>query len=169
MILTLSGLRRSGLVVLALGCLFLSTGCGPVSSGLGGSATIGDTWVDYASKDGKLFFVLWNTIGYTTSGSSGGGRDGYLASGSIIHDKKPPLKWQVQTPDYKTGTVTINGTNYELNKGGLFLVSGGGEKATVRQFPTDLSAVEPSAKGLENFAKSDPDVAKFVASAAKRK
>jgi hypothetical protein len=166
----LARIAPPGLVVLALGFLLLCMGCGAAGSGGGGAAIFGDTSVTWNVISGKVYFVLWTntTMGPAGSGS-GSGPGGHEFNGSIGPDKKPLVKWKGQTRDGKTGTVTINGTSYELTKGGLFLVSVNGEKATVRQLNTDLSAVEPSAKGLENFARTDPEVAKFVASAAKPK
>ena len=67
----------------------------------------------------------------------------------------------------KSGPVTVNGADYDPAAGMLFLVSTGSGRIRVRQLNCDLSGLKPDDLSFANFAKSDPDIAEFVAEASK--
>ncbi len=73
------------------------------------------------------------------------------------------IDWVCETAEAGRGKVVVNGTEYDLAKGSLFLVSV--TDGAVRQLRRDLSHVTPSAEGLKALARDDPDVAAFVAAA----
>jgi hypothetical protein len=136
-----------------------------MSSG-GSGAYIGETTVNFQHINGKLAFVIWiNKKGSSHSSGGGGGPTGVRFNGQ----EGQWVKWQGEIPEGQTGTVTINDLGYDLSRGALFLVTVENDKAKIRQLERDLSAVEPSQKGLETLAKTDPEVARFVADAAKAK
>ena len=133
--------------LVAVGLIAAPSGCsisiGTNSSSGGGvtgccsSRTDGDVnyRVAYLSKgDGAFLVIVTDGTGGLVgshSGSPAGGELGTLDGRTII--------WECVTDDGKTGTVTIGGATYELEKGGLFLISARHGKTWVRQSKTDLS------------------------------
>jgi hypothetical protein len=67
------------------------------------------------------------------------------------------VEWQWQTADDKTGTMTINGSSYDLAAGVLFLVSTRGGRVRVRQLQRDLGNVEADSpkQSLERLLRDD--------------
>jgi hypothetical protein len=74
------------------------------------------------------------------------------------------VAWTWLTPDNAGGRFTLNGADYDLAGGRLFLVSTKGREVRVRQLQRDLSKVRP--ESLQLFADSDPDVTRFIAQLA---
>ncbi|HEV3255777.1 MAG TPA: hypothetical protein VG013_02740 [Gemmataceae bacterium] len=163
-------------VSLALGCLIWSPGCrpppaSPMQYAGTGSRTVGPSCVTYVEWGNGLALAVWCDFNGSSGGGSGGGVRGlgtaaeYQAHVQAADGRRVGWKWL--TPDNSGGTLTLDGTDYDLTAGRLFLVSTKGGKAQVRQFRRDLSKVQPA--GLERLAKSDADVAKFVTGAAHQK
>jgi hypothetical protein len=55
------------------------------------------------------------------------------------------VTWSSTTRDGKTGNVTIDGQEFDLGKGGLFLISLMNNRTKVEQLATDLSQLDGSA------------------------
>lgn len=79
------------------------------------------------------------------------------------------VDWWLETTDGQTATFSMNGQQYDLSRGGLFLVTTKGAGIQVRQLNRDLSAIPPTVEGCETFAQSDPDVSSFIREASKLK
>jgi hypothetical protein len=73
------------------------------------------------------------------------------------------LEWSMETSDGRTVKCRLDGKEYDLAKGTLFLVRTKGGKTEAEQLSTDLSAVQTDAKSLEDFARKDAAVSKFLA------
>ena len=58
------------------------------------------------------------------------------------------VMWEWATRDGQTGTVTINGAEYEPAAGRVFLISTRGGQVQVRQLPRDLSEVQAEQEGF---------------------
>jgi hypothetical protein len=151
--------------VWVIACL-ASAGCIPANapSLTTASATVNGRQAEYVVANGKLLLVMW----FVTSpdGHGSGVSVSATAAKTVVKGTFEPtggqrIDWTCTTSDLKTGTVTINGTNYQLADGGLFLITPG-DPTEVVQLRRDLSAVEGSQQGLEKLARDDPEVAAFV-------
>jgi hypothetical protein len=72
------------------------------------------------------------------------------------------IDFKCQSADGKTGSLTVNGTPYDLGNGALFLVTSKSGKVEVRQLKRDLSKFG-GARDEERWAKGDADVSAFLA------
>jgi hypothetical protein len=168
-------LSRVWVAVLMLGGLVWLAGCGrdpvppqrPANTDTGGYS-IGGTGARYGSWDGELAVVVWFDTDDSSQGFAGEGRTAaYQGVFAPIDGRR--FDWRCRTSDGKTGTLVIDGQQYELAKGALFLVSTKGDKTAVQQLSHDLAQFNPDKEGLERLAKEDPDVARFIVDAGKQK
>jgi hypothetical protein len=136
-----------------------------------GSKRVGPTSVLYVEFNDRLGLAVWCDFQSTGDGSSGGGVRGLPNaaeySGRVQAADGRRVEWKWVTPDNASGPLALNGMDYDLARGRLFLVSTKGGKVEVRQLLRDLSGVRPD--GLQNFADSDRDVTKFIAEGSKRR
>jgi hypothetical protein len=72
------------------------------------------------------------------------------------------VKWKAVTTDGKTGTVTLNGTDYRLEEGAVFLVRTGDGPMQVAQVRQDLSGLKPGAETWELLSKQNAETKKFL-------
>lgn len=70
--------------------------------------------------------------------------------------------WQLATTDGRSVQCRLDGKEYDLSKGTLFLVKTKGGKNEVEQLSRDLSAVQPEVDSCKAFARKDPAVSKFL-------
>jgi len=159
----------SMLVAALLGCLAGLVGCRPGQApsvprvGAGGTF-IGATKPVYGTWGEAIAVVVWFD---RSSGSSGVS----VAEGSVTYSglSAPPgrsrIEWRCDTSDGRTGVVRIDGQQYDLSKGAIFLVSTKGGRAEVQQLQRDLARFKPGHDGLEELAKEDAEVARFAAEA----
>jgi hypothetical protein len=135
-------LVAAGLFAAPIGCS-ISIGSGPSWGGgcTGSCSSRLDGDVNYRvahlTNNGTPFLVL------VVDGAGGitGQHSGQQAGGEIGTLDGPTIAWECVTDDTKTGTVTIGAAKYELQKGGLFLVTARHGKVWVRQSPADLSRI----------------------------
>jgi hypothetical protein len=73
------------------------------------------------------------------------------------------FEWLMETADGRSVKCRLGGKDYDLGKGTLFLVKTKGGKTEVEQLSIDVSAVQTDAKSLEDFARKDAAVSKFLA------
>jgi hypothetical protein len=72
------------------------------------------------------------------------------------------FEWSLETGDGRAVKCRLDGKEYHLAKGKLFLVKTKGGKTEVEQLSTDVSAVSTDAKSIEDFARMDSAVSKFL-------
>jgi hypothetical protein len=152
------------LIPLATFCL----GCGSVGNSISsgsGSTRVGNTTAEYYMANGGMMLVVW--LKHPPSGTHGGGSGvssgptKMVVTGSQRYGEAPSIEWRCETTDGKTGTVTLGGGNYELAKGGIFLVDMSGDKPTVTQLTRETASIKSKAE-LEALAKTDLEIKKFV-------
>jgi hypothetical protein len=119
----------------------------------------------YANWDGRLALVVLCDFSGGRSGGSGGGGSGRFHGHSESTTGRR-VQWWWETVDGKSGTVAINGQQYDRSGGGLFLVYTKGERLRIVQLKRDFEGDE---KDLDKLAASDPDIEQFVAEAAEAK
>jgi hypothetical protein len=72
------------------------------------------------------------------------------------------LDWQTERTEGWNVKVRLNGKEYDVSKGAVFLVKTEGEKTEVEQLAKDLSALQADPKSVEEFARKDAAVSKFL-------
>jgi hypothetical protein len=158
--------RIPGLVVVGLA---LVSGCStrqpPPPAGL--TAAIGNgTMVFYRWQAGPAVMICCDI----QVGAGGSGENVNFA-GNVYVIKKHGfaaardgrrVDWELQTTDGRTVTCRLDGKEYDLAKGTLFLVKTQGGKREVEQVTRDLSAVQPTTESFKDFARKDPAVSKLI-------
>jgi hypothetical protein len=77
-------------------------------------------------------------------------------------DGKRRLDWQTERTEGWNVKVRLNGKEYDASKGAVFLVKTEGDKTEVEQLVKDLSALQADPKSVEEFARKDAAVSKFL-------
>lgn len=146
----------------------LLSGCGSMGTAMStgtGSASVGNTTAEYYTANGGMMLVIW--LKHPAGGIHGGGAGvssnptKTIVTGNHRYGDAPGIEWRCETADGKSGSVTLGGANYELSRGGIFLVDMQGAKPVVTQLSRDASSIKTKAE-LEALAKTDPEIAKFV-------
>src|SRR5262249_61656286 len=102
-------------------------------------------------------------------GDTEGGGGGLSSSSSVLtahawlrtKDGRT-VDWWCQTSDGMTGQVRINGQQFNLEDGALFLVSTRGGQVQIEQHKRYLLEMAPEDKNLKRFTKEDPEVKRFL-------
>jgi hypothetical protein len=154
------------------------------------SESVMSSWPDtsfffYKWKEGATILLVNNNGGDWGHGGGMSSRDPFYkeygdfvlrdARGFNIKDgkKNPGYKWTIETKDGKTVTFKIDGKEYDLSKGELFVtkVKGEGEPVEVHQLKRDLSAIpfeinKPGKPGTadkcQDYLKKDAEVMKLL-------
>jgi len=134
-----------------------------------GSARIADTHAEYYASRDRVFLVIWLDFC-----PSGGGSEAVSGPNTTIKRQYATtdgnsVQWKCHTVDGKTGTIIINGVEYDLAKGGLFLVAAKQDKLQVTQLNRDFERPKSEHETFEAFdrtcqslAKSDPEIKDFI-------
>jgi hypothetical protein len=160
--------RYLGLALLSLAALsgcnkkFMSTTVsgGPegVSTTVGGGNVLLQRW-----KEGPAIMICSDINQGTTDQTAGTSSDsGYKGGGSQAAPDGRRYEWQTESMDGRNVKFRINGKEYDLSKGTLFLVKTKGGKTEVEQLSEDLSSVQPNAESCKEFARKNPAVSKFL-------
>jgi hypothetical protein len=143
-------------------------GCNQGPSGATGQVNIGQTSCVYCSigNSDRLALVVWLDEPDRNPIRAIGGAAPFHGEFRLKSGNR--LSWSCSSRDGKTGNVEIAGRSFDLQKGGLFLISGGG--AQVEQLPIETVGGTLGAAGekLNSLAKTDPKISAFV-NAAKGK
>ena len=126
----------------------------PSSTGLG-SFTYNDTTAWYISRGGKVTVLVW--IDSMIRGGAKETSPGQVRGQMTTWPGNKPLALEV-----KGGTMSLNGKDYVLAKGSLFLVYSRADPVRTVQLEHDLAGVEPTEAGLRQLANTDPDIMPFV-------
>jgi hypothetical protein len=114
-------------------------------------------------------FVLWaDRVGGITVTSTSDAK-GVQCHGSLIGPGGRPVEFRCESRDRKTGQVAIDGTNYELAKGGFFAVFTRSDPVRVEQLKRDLTTLKFDKDALAAFAREDADLAAFFGERVKKK
>jgi hypothetical protein len=138
---------------------------------------VGETWVEYGTFGNTLAFIIWSDISVGDARRGGGGEGGPDSSGggkATYHGERVAkdgrkVAWAAATSDGKSGTVTINGTEYRLEDGPIFLVRTRGDGQRTQQVRGDLAALKPTAESWERLAKERAEVKAYLARVGARK
>ena len=148
--------------------LVLATGCshrtgqswGGGSEGVSQSSTgkAMDFSVEYLTHNGRNYLVLAVEGCVKTSQSTGP-----AAQGMLFTADNRQINWSCTTSDGKTGNVVIDGKDFDLAKGGLLIVSIGGDQPAIEQVPTNMAKLQGGnvTMKLKELEKSEPRIAEF--------
>jgi hypothetical protein len=141
------------LLVLVLGCNRRTT----VSAhGLGtGSISHGNTSAWFVIEEGKVSAVVWAEDIQNTSGSSGSTG----VTGTLRRPDGSSLALDYHADD---GTLAINGTQYKLADGCLFLVHSSESPPRVEQLRHGPLTTNDPAKAVLDLERDDPAVRSFT-------
>ncbi len=154
-----------------LGCSSRSDlASGQSSTTAGRSGTIAQTKYAFHQWENsqwahKLKFMVWVDFNYDETTTE---RDATIKTVASHWDGRR-IEWQLAVTDGNFTKLRINDSDYDPTKGTLFLVSTNGGTIQIRQLRAPLPEPGVELETCEAFAKSDPDVAKFIAATAKPK
>ncbi|MBN1826401.1 MAG: hypothetical protein JW958_09050 [Candidatus Eisenbacteria bacterium] len=159
-------------VAIAFLCLLALIGCGQNGGSLvtaSGSVQVEETMASYYASGERVFLVVWHDM--IRSLGSGGGHGG---SGSSSSARKTEIEGDYQTTDGRgfrytcrttdgiTGFVVIDGVEYDLADGCLFLVASHAEGSSVTQLKRELVMPGAPQEMFKALADTDPQIAAFV-------
>jgi hypothetical protein len=141
-------------------------GAGGLSSGpIGGDDYFGKgrmtPGIDFCSYSAAKAVFLWADFGVGGSFHAEDDINGLKFNGCIKNTSGgKQIQMAGETKDGKTGKVTVAGQEYDLAKGGLFLVSAR-RAYKVLQLNRDLSRFADSKQLFNELSKNDPDILDF--------
>jgi len=109
---------------------------------------------------GRLL-VIWSDSPNGTTAGSTGGPNGFTADGWLTTRDRRRVPFKATSPDGKTGKLVIDGVEYDLAAGRLFLVATSGGKVQVKQLATDWSGLNLESPDFRAFAKGDREIQTF--------
>jgi hypothetical protein len=147
----------------------LLTGCAPKSTPPGDNSISGvaeGARYSYHYWDEGLALLFWYDF------SSGGG--GCVGSGStedpvyrlecdVDNLAGQRVKWLAETTDGVAADLWIDGRQYDLANGTMFLIATRGNSLQIEQVARDLSQLAPDVDELAALATEDPAVIDFIA------
>ena len=145
------------------GCGFTATSSGGTG---GGSVHRNEDGVSYSyatrylTRNDRIYLFLVAARG-TGTGSGGGGRK---VEGNLRYMGGTEIDWSCATQDGESGKVTIDGQEFDLTAGALFLVSTKDKTAHVQQLKTDPAQLETckAATKFLDVMKANPQMADFL-------
>lgn len=148
------------LFALALsGCMAKSTP--PGAAIVGGK--VGRAGFTYLRWEQGLEIMIWHDLDSSSNHGSGSTGDPvYHLSGYALSSDGRRVDWQAQTTDGTTAQFWIDGVSYDLASGALFIVTTRDGATKVKQFHRDLSGVQSDDNSCVDFARGDPDLARFI-------
>jgi len=127
-----------------------------------------------SEKDGTVFFHRWRAgptvmiccdivggrceIGNSTSGSP----LVLKVEGNASAKDGRRLDWKLETSDGRSIKCWVNGKEYDISKGSLFLVKTKGGKMQVEQLNRDLSGIQADEESCRRFVRTDPAMSKLL-------
>ena len=139
-----------------------SWGCGGGTAGrVEDRATI-DYTIERLTCDDRVYMVL------AANGCSGGGSGGGSGNsrGGLYAKDGRLISWSCSTSDAKGGKVVIDGKEFDLAGGGLFLVSTKETPTRIEQVPLDAGQLQTASdtKTFPELATADARIAAFLQS-----
>jgi hypothetical protein len=120
----------------------------------------------YCNYVGKLF-LLWATDGRGGGGGTAYTREaGTQSDGHVNFDNGRTIAFSCRFPDERTGKVTIDGTEFDVARGRVFLMKFEGDKFAVKQVDKDLSTIKLDAADFGAIGRADPTIRSFFEPAA---
>jgi hypothetical protein len=163
-----TGYLRFCLLVFASFSLVITCfGCGPRTTPPGprtiGTSAPGMNITYLGWKEGlKILFVDDVKGSHSSRGSGATDNLVHTQSGSAGAVDAGGYKWQIETRDGKSATCQINGEEYDLSKGTLFVIKATGEQVEVHQLQRDLSTIPLDTEGCREPLQKDAEIRKVL-------
>lgn len=126
----------------------------------GGGLSAGGVRGAFATQNDTVVFVL------LADGCNGGGAAAFPGrnSGELHAKDGRDIPWSCRTRDGRSGRATIDGVDYDLANGCVFLVSTRAKQTSVRQLHRDTSGVTHAGveRAISEWAEVDPAIREFV-------
>jgi hypothetical protein len=152
-------------VTLTLSACIATGGCKGRSWGGGGHAAGGfkegvtfNYTIEHLTYDGRVYLVV--AADHCSGGSSGSGP---TAQGQLNALDGRKLAWSCTTQDGTSGTVTIDGQQFDLAEGAVFLISAKEKQTKVEQLAVEMSKLQGGLvqEKLPGLADTEPRIAAF--------
>ena len=153
------------LLVGLLGALS-SIGCSGKSTPPGPSVTasvvedLGFSFLKW--KEGRAIMFVDNVGGSQTRGGGSTEDPVWRGSGSSTSEDGHGYEWTYETTDEKRVDLKIDGVDYDLDKGGMFVIHLAGDQVTVHQRDVDLSQLTLDHDECRTFLKGKSDLLKLA-------
>jgi hypothetical protein len=148
------------LVISLVGCGTRTTPPGPTTIG---TSAPGMSITFLRWKEGLMVLFVDNVKGSHRSGGSGSTDNPvHTQRGSAGDADAGGYQWQLQTTDGKSANCRINGKEYDLSKGTLFVIQATGEQVEVHQLQRDLSNIPLNAEGCREAVREDAEIRKVL-------
>ena len=158
--------RYLGVWLLLIAGLLIS--CSPKSTPPGANSiggAIDRLNYSYHYWDEGLGLLIWHDFSYGAESCSGTGSTEdpiYRLACSVQAQNGRRFEWEVYTSDGVQGDFTIDGIQYDLDQGMLFLIRTAGSVTQVEQLDLDLSGLSPTNAGIEDFGRQTAEIARFM-------
>jgi hypothetical protein len=113
-----------------------------------------------AGWNGENVFVVWSDTTSSGSNSHTTAR-GASYAGHFDAREGRRVEYHCDTTDGKTGVLTLDGRDYDLGQGTLFLVSTAGPKTRVLQLKRDVRALRVTPDAIWRLAEGDKEIVEF--------
>ncbi len=157
---------RGVLAAIAIGLAVASAGCTPKSTPPSGTSILSngvDFNFTYLHWDAGLAVILIDEVAggrgssgsgstnspvYTMSGYAGGGGKGY--------------QWRLEATAGKTGTLRVDGRDYDLANGAVFVLKLKDDKLQIHQLKRDMSAIPFDADRCREVLTKDEEIQELL-------
>ena len=160
------------LLMVAGFCLLAVMGCGQGGGALvtaSGSVQVEETTASFYASGERVFLVVWHDMprnlgsggghGFTGSSSSAGKTE---IDGKYETTDGRGFQYTCETTDGLTGTVVIDGAEYDLAAGCIFLLAYRSDGISVTQLDRDLTMPGTPQEFFKSLADNDPQIGAFV-------
>lgn len=117
-----------------------------------------------AGPPSGVSFVVWSDMSGGSGGHGGADSSGASYEGEIHLDGRS-VAIHAETTDGISGTLTIDESTYDLNRGELFLISTQDGATTVKQIEFDVTDFPTDHEELDKVAEENPEIGDFFQSA----
>lgn len=113
-----------------------------------------------------LRIMFWDDVaygGHFSSGSSSTADALFRQEGDTQGADGRGYAYTLETSDGLEADFAIDGVDYDLSQGNVFVISVAGDGKEIQQLDVDLAGVSPTYEGIEAFGRATPAIAAFIA------
>jgi len=150
-----------GLLIAGAGCISRNATPGPEQIGSSG-AGMSLTFLKW--KEGLMLLMVDDIDpgSHHSAGSWPTNNPVYSGSGSAASADGRGYKWQLETKDGMAATFRIDGKEYDLSKGTVFVIKAKADKVDVHQLKRDLSSVPFDGGRCREYVNKDAEILKAL-------
>lgn len=148
-----------GLVVVFFGCGAPSTPPGPTTIGTSAPG-MNITYLGW--KEGLRILFVDDVKGSHQSGGAGTTTSTVHKSVGGAGSGQTSYQWQIEATGGTSAKCQINGKEYDLSKGSVFVIKAKDEDVGVHQLQRDLSAIALDTEGCRDPIQNDAEIRKLL-------